>query len=185
MTQGSPSWPAPGFDDTPGQTVLGRIGLATGDLDVNGGYGEARWGFATGAWLALRGETLRFSDVTTSLAVTRPWDDDADRREGIVGHRITRDVHVKLGMQRTIRHTFAAADVTNDLLAAGLSIRFQAERGTAAISTGQGRERGGRGRTRTAVACERSSPRLRSRHGSCPGAPRLPRQRAAGIPRAA
>src|SRR5437764_10157040 len=27
VTQGSPSWPSPGSDDQPGQTVLGRVGL--------------------------------------------------------------------------------------------------------------------------------------------------------------
>src|SRR5262249_8150801 len=173
VTQGSPSWPSPGSDDTPGQTVLGRVGfvpvpglrvgasgadgtwlpswfapalpagrslrsyrettlmgdaeiargpfelrgeivrrrwdtIRIGVLDVGGGYGEARWSFPDGASVAIRGEILRFSDVTTSAAVTRPWDDPLRRWEGVIGYRITRDVRVKVGVQRTVRQPFAA-----------------------------------------------------------------------------
>jgi len=189
VVQGSPSWPSPGYDETPGQTVLGRVGLVpvpgirlgisgadgtwmpgwfsfllpagaslrdyrettvmadlevargpfelrgecvhrrwetitAGDLEVDGGYGEARWSLANGAWLAVRGEALRFSDVTTSSLVTRPWDDDVARWEGVIGYRLTRDVRLKLGAQRTIREPFGAGRVTNDFLTAGLSLRF-------------------------------------------------------------
>lgn len=188
VTQGSLSWPSPGADDTPGQTVLGRLGLVpvagvrlgvsvaegswmpgflafalpaghtprdyrestrmadlelgrgslevrgeaaqrrwqtpyTGDLDVNGGYGEARWLFSDGAWLAVRGEALRFSDITTSTA-RRPWDDGVDRWEGVLGYRVSRDVRAKLCAQRTERLPFGAARVRDDLLAASLGIRF-------------------------------------------------------------
>ena len=189
VMQGSPSWPAAGEDNTPGQTVMGRLGLvpvpglrigvsaadgtwmptfwkfvlpagtrlrdyretslmadaefargpfelrgegvqrrwetyASGDLDVKSGYAEARYSLAAGAWLALRGETLRFADVTTSAAVTRPWDDDVDRFEAVVGYRFTQDVRAKLGAQRTRRHPWNAARIDTDLLIAGLSIRF-------------------------------------------------------------
>ena len=189
VVQGSPSWPAPGYDDTPGQTILGRVGLVpvpgvrlgisgadgtwmpgwyafllpasaslrdyrettvmadlemargafelrgevvhrrwetitAGNLDVDGGYGEARWSLVNGAWLAVRGEALRFSDVTTSSLVTRPWDDDVARWEGVIGYRLTRDVRLKLGAQRTIREPFGAGHVTDDFLTAGLSLRF-------------------------------------------------------------
>lgn len=189
IVQGSPSWPAPGVDNTPGHTVLGRIGvvpmtgvrlgvsgadgtwtpdfwkfflpssihlrdyreitlmadaefafgplelrgegvkrrwetLFTGDLDVKSGYAEARYGLANGAWLALRGETLQFSDVTTSALVTRPWDDDVDRFEAVAGYRVTLDVRVKAGVQRTRRRPWNAEPVDTDLLMAGMSIRF-------------------------------------------------------------
>ncbi len=189
VVQGSPSWPSPGSDQTPGQTVLGRVGLVpvpgirlgvsgadgtwmpewysvllpageslrdyretsvmadlelargpfelrgegihrrwetigAGNLEVNSGYGEARWSLADGAWLAVRGDAMHFSDVTTSSLVTRPWDDNLERWEGVIGYRVTRDVRLKLGAQRTIRHPYAAASVTDDFLTAALSIRF-------------------------------------------------------------
>jgi hypothetical protein len=189
VVQGSPSWPAPGVDNTPGQTLLGRVGLVplpgvrlgvsaadgnwmppwfadslpanrtlrdyrestimadlelargpfelrgevvrrrwatilTGDLDVDGGYAEARWSLGCGAWLAVRGEALRFSDVTTTGLVRRPWDDDVDRWEGVVGYRVTRDVRLKLDGQRTIRHRFEAPRLEDNLFSVGLSIRF-------------------------------------------------------------
>ena len=98
--------------------------LATGDLDVDGGYLEARVPFANGAWVALRGDALRFSDVTTGASVRRPWDDDVQRLEGVIGYRVTRDVRLKLGAQRTQRQPFGAARVRTDLLMAGLGFRF-------------------------------------------------------------
>ncbi len=189
VVQGSPSWPSPGPDNTPGQTVLGRVGVApapgirvgisgaegtwmpaffewalpsgrrvrdyrettlmadlelargpfevrgeafrrrwetmfTGDLGARGGYAEARWSMSTGAWLALRGEALRFSDVATSTVAERPWDDPVDRWEGVLGYRLTREVRAKCGMQRTVRHPHAAGRVRTDLLFAGLGIQF-------------------------------------------------------------
>ena len=189
VVQGSPSWPSPGPDNTPGATVLGRLGLvptpgirigvsgadgtwmpqwftwalpagktvrdyrettlmadaelmrgpfevrgegvrrrwqtvATGTLQVDGGYAEARWSFPNGAWLAARGEAMRYSDVTTSAAVTRPWDDDVDRYEGVLGYRVIEDVRVKVAFQRTRRHPFAGEPLEDDLVAGSLSIRF-------------------------------------------------------------
>lgn len=188
VEQGSPSWPAPGEDNTPGQTLLGRLGVApvagvrvgvsgaygtwmpewfswalpanrsvsdyhevltmadlelardrfelraegyakrwetatTGDLDVRGGYAEAKLGVGTGAWLAARGEVMRFSDITTS-AGDRPWDDDVDRIEAGAGYRASRDVSLKLAGQRTVRHPFGAGDLTTDLVSLAASIRF-------------------------------------------------------------
>jgi hypothetical protein len=189
VTQGSPSWPSPGPDNTPGNTYLGRLGLVpipgvrvgvsgadgtwmpawysyvlppggdvrdyhettlmadaeflrgpfelrgegvrrdwktvkTGTLGVDGGYVEARWSFENGTWLAGRTETLRFSDVTTSAAVTRPWDDGVDRFEGVLGMRVTEAVRAKLAFQRTRRHPFSADVLQDDLVAGSLSIRF-------------------------------------------------------------
>lgn len=188
VVQGSPSWPAPGPDNTPGMTALGRVGIVplagvragvsaadgtwmpdffsyalppganvrdyhettlmadlelargpfevrgevahrrwetatTGDLEVVGGYGEARWTLPSGHWLAVRGDALRFSDVTTSAGV-RPWDDPVDRWEGVLGTRLTREVRLKLGAQRTVRRTPGAAYRHTDFLFAGLGIAF-------------------------------------------------------------
>ncbi|HXS81852.1 MAG TPA: hypothetical protein VN896_03965 [Methylomirabilota bacterium] len=189
VMQGSPSWPSPGPDNTPGATYLGRLGVVpvpgvrfgvsgadgtwmpawysfvlptgkdvrdyhettvmadaefmrgpfelrgegvhrrwetalTGTLDVDGGYAEARWSLPNGAWLAARGEALRYSDVTTSTAVTRAWDDDVDRYEAVVGYRVTESARVKLACQRTRRYPFAAERLQDDLVAGSLSIRF-------------------------------------------------------------
>jgi hypothetical protein len=188
VVQGSPSWPTPGADNTPGSSLLGRLGVVpvagvragvsaadgtwmpdwakfalpagrhvrdyhettlmadlelargpfeargeiahrrwetatTGDLRVLGGYGEARWTHASGTWLAVRGEALRFSDVTTS-AGERPWDDPVDRWEGVVGTRVTHEVRAKAGAQRTVRRTPGAEFHHTDLLFASLGIQF-------------------------------------------------------------
>ena len=69
-------------------------------------------------------EALRYSDVTTSTAVTRPWDDGVDRYEGVLGYRLTVNVRAKLAFQRTLRYPFAADRVQDDLVAGSLSIRF-------------------------------------------------------------
>lgn len=188
IVQGSPSWPSPGADNTPGLSVAGRLGLvpctgvrlgvsategtwlpawlafalppgasvrdyhertlmgdvelargpfelrgeavhrtwetiATGDLEVDGGYGEARWALSCGAWLALRGEALRFSDITTSAGV-RPWDDGVDRWEAVTGYRVTQDVRAKAGFQRTVHQPFGTGRTRDDLWFAQLGIRF-------------------------------------------------------------
>jgi hypothetical protein len=189
VTQGSPGWPSPGPDNTPGNTYLGRLGLVpvpgirvgvsgadgtwmpawyayalppgeqvrdyhettimadaeflrgpfelrsegvrrhwqtvkTGTLGVDGGYVEARWSFPDGAWLAARSESLRYTHVTTSSGVSRPWDDDVGRFEGVLGLRVTKDVRAKLAFQRTRRYPFAAERLEDDLVAGSLSIRF-------------------------------------------------------------
>ena len=69
-------------------------------------------------------DALRFSDVATTTAASRPWDDDVTRWEGVVGYRLTRDVRVKLGAQRSLRQPFALPRVRTDLLAASLSLKF-------------------------------------------------------------
>ena len=189
VTQGSPAWPAPGLDDTPGLSVAGRIGwvptagvrvgvsgakgtwmpawfefqmppgrsledyrertliadaeFARGPFELRGewgnkswdtfhtgrlrswsGYGEARCSVGGGAWLAFRADALRFSDVTTSAAATRPWDDPVDRYEAALGYRLTRETRLKLGGQRTVWHRFAADREHEDALLASLGIRF-------------------------------------------------------------
>ena len=189
ITQGSPAWPAPGHDDTPGMSVAGRLGwvptagvrvgvsgsdgtwmpdwfefdlppgrsledyrertwmadleLARGPFELRGewaekswdtfntgtlrsssAYGEARWSVGSGGWLAFRGDMMRFSDVTSSTAETRPWDDPVDRYEAAFGYRFTRDVRLKLGGQRTVWERFQAGRETEDALLASVGIRF-------------------------------------------------------------
>jgi hypothetical protein len=189
VTQGSPAWPAPGYDDTPGLSVAGRLGwvptagvrvgvsgsdgtwmpewfefdlpagrsladyrertwmadaeFARGPFEVRGewadkrwdtfhtgtlrawsGYAEGRWAVGGGAWLAFRGDVMRFSDVTTSANVTRPWDDPVDRYEATFGYRFTREVRLKLGGQRTAWQRFAADREHEDVWLASLGVRF-------------------------------------------------------------
>jgi len=103
----------------------------TGELAADAGYVEARWAITGGAWVAVRAEAMRFSDVVTSANVTRPWDDDVDRVEAAIGFRFTREVRGRLGAQRTHRRPFAAAPVDHDLLAASLTLAFSPSRSDA------------------------------------------------------
>ncbi len=188
VVQGSPSWPSPGPDNTPGMSLAGRLGvvpftgirlgvsgadgtwmaasfspalpaganvrdyhettlmadaelargplelrgeavhrrwetIATGDLEVDGGYAEARWALSCGGWLAFRAEALRFSDIVTSSGV-RPWDDGVDRWEAVAGYRVTHDVRVKAGYQRTTHLPFDVPRTFDDLVFAQLGIKF-------------------------------------------------------------
>jgi len=56
--------------------------------------------------------------------VSRPWDDDVGRFEGVLGLRVTKDVRAKLAFQRTRLYPFAAERLEDDLVAGSLSIRF-------------------------------------------------------------
>jgi hypothetical protein len=98
--------------------------VTTGTLRLHGGYAEARVGLAAGAWLAARAELMRFSDVTTSGGITRPWDDGVDRYEAGIGYRVTREVQVRLVGQRNVRHPYGTVVTTEDLGALATSIRF-------------------------------------------------------------
>jgi hypothetical protein len=75
-----------------------------GDLRVSGGYGEARFAFATRWYAAARGDLLRFSQVVDSTGRSLPWDHDLDRLEGGLGYRIERHASLKAVAQRTWDH---------------------------------------------------------------------------------
>lgn len=189
VMQGSPGWPVTTTDNTPGQTTLGRIGIApaagvrlgasgawgtwmpdwfeyalptgrslrdyhewiamtdlelargpigligegflkgwqtagTGTLRLGGGYLEGRVDAFDGGWLAARVETMRFGDVTPSNGIASPWDVPVDRIEAGIGYRVSRDVRVKLGLQRDVRHPFGAPREVRDLVALAASIRL-------------------------------------------------------------
>jgi hypothetical protein len=98
--------------------------ITTGKLRLHGGYAEARAAFGDGAWLAARYDMMRFSDVTTSLGVTRPWDDGIDRIEAGAGFRVNRDWRLKATFQRNVLHPFQADDKTADLYALAASIKL-------------------------------------------------------------
>jgi len=98
--------------------------VTTGTLHLNGGYAEARVGLLAGAWFAARAERMRFSDVTTSGGITRPWDDGVDRYEAGFGYRVTREVQVRLVGQRNVRRPYGTPVVSEDLGTLATSIRF-------------------------------------------------------------
>jgi hypothetical protein len=98
--------------------------MSTGTLRVRGGYAEARVALLAGGWLAARAEVMRFSDVTGSAGIARPWDDGVDRVEAGGGYRVSRDVQLKASFQRDVRRPFAERADVADLLALAASIRF-------------------------------------------------------------
>jgi hypothetical protein len=93
-----------------------------GTLRSKGGYGELRYGFDNGVWLATRAEAIRFDDITAG-ALTRSWDDDVDRLEVGLGYRIARGAAIKADWQRTRLHPLDG-EQTFDLFASQLSLEF-------------------------------------------------------------
>jgi hypothetical protein len=98
--------------------------MTTGTLRIHGGYLEGRVGLGAISWLALRAETMQFSDVTASSGPARPWDDPQERFEIGVGMRATREVHMKLSVQRDVRHRYEQPTERADAVALATSIRF-------------------------------------------------------------
>lgn len=189
VTRGSPGWPEPGNEDTPGQSVLGRIGITpapavrlgisgsygpwipsflayalppgkqltdfheslamadlelqggraelhseafvkswdtmtTGTLRLHGGYVETRVGLGAITWLAARAEVMRFNDVTPSAGPARPWDDPLDRYELGAGLRASREVNLKLSVQRDVLRRPGQPIENADALSLAASIKF-------------------------------------------------------------
>ncbi|HTO92010.1 MAG TPA: hypothetical protein VMJ70_12835 [Candidatus Sulfotelmatobacter sp.] len=95
-----------------------------GNLGVAGYYGEARIGIAsTGAWLAGRWESMRFTNVTSSTGETEPWNYDIDRLETGVGYRVARGAIVKAVYQANYQHDDGSIS-RYDLYAAQMSVNF-------------------------------------------------------------
>jgi hypothetical protein len=63
---------------------------------------EGRYRFAPGAYVAARGDWLRFSDVTGDRG-TNTWDAEVVRTEVGVGYSITRNIQVKGSWQHNVR----------------------------------------------------------------------------------
>lgn len=189
VIQGSPGWPEPGTEDTPGQSILGRLGfmptpalrfgvsgshgpwlpryfeselpvgmkltdlnetlamadievqggraelhgegfikswdtITTGTLRIRGGYLETRIGLGALTWASARAELMRFSEVAPTTGPSRPWDDPLDRYEIGAGLRATRDVLVKLSVQRDVQRAPGRPVVNVDALALAASLRF-------------------------------------------------------------
>ncbi len=114
-----------GYVETRGEFYLNEWETPfVGRLDVRGAWAEAKVGLVPGAWAALRGETLRYSELTSSAGIRQPWDHNRDRWEGGVGYRATRQATVKAVWQRNVEHISGAGARVDDLLAATLSLSF-------------------------------------------------------------
>lgn len=95
-----------------------------GDLEVNGGYVEAKVTLPIGAFAAARWDALRFGRIPDSGGVLRSWDHDVTRIEGGVGYRFDRSVVAKLVVQRTSIEPENAPAFRPSLIAAQLSVGF-------------------------------------------------------------
>jgi hypothetical protein len=95
-----------------------------GDLEVNGGYIEAKVALSIGAFVAGRWDALRFGRVLDSGGALQPWDHDVTRLEGGAGYRFDRDVVAKLIVQRTSIEPQGAPAFRPTLVAAQLSVGF-------------------------------------------------------------
>ena len=74
-----------------------------GDLDVDAGYVELKYGLASGFYVAGRWDTEQFGKIRDSGGAEHPWDWNVSRLETGIGYRVTRDVTAKLVHQRTER----------------------------------------------------------------------------------
>jgi len=72
-----------------------------GDVDLHGGYLEAKIGLPSGAFAASRWGVLKFGDVVDSTGAARPWDHDVARVEAGIGYRVQRGAILKAVYQRT------------------------------------------------------------------------------------
>ena len=97
--------------------------LIQDDLDVVGGFVEARFDFLPGWYAAGRVGALLFDDIEIDPATgaTAPWDRDTHRTELALGYRLAREVLLKLDWQRT---TVPDTDFEQNLFAVQLSAVF-------------------------------------------------------------
>lgn len=72
-----------------------------GDVDLRGGYVEAKVGLPSGVFAAGRWGVLRFGDVVDSTGAARAWDHDVSRLEAGLGYRVRRGAILKAVYQRT------------------------------------------------------------------------------------
>lgn len=93
-----------------------------GDVDVRGGYLEAKLGLPSGAFAAARWGVLKFGDVIDSTGAARPWDHDVARIETGLGYRIQRGAILKAVYQQT--RFLRAVDRRESLYALQLALAF-------------------------------------------------------------
>jgi hypothetical protein len=95
-----------------------------GDLDVNGGYVEAKATVVASLYVAGRYEIMRFSDLAGATLPEQPWDHDRDRWEVGAGYRAGRNAILKAVYQRNVERIPDADDVNRDITALQLALAF-------------------------------------------------------------
>lgn len=97
--------------------------LVDEDLDVLGGFVEARFDFLPGWYAAGRVGGLFFDEIVVdpTSGATAPWDRDTHRTEFALGYRLAREVLLKLDWQRT---TVPDSDFEQNLFGFQLSAVF-------------------------------------------------------------
>jgi hypothetical protein len=97
-----------------------------GDLDVLGGYAEAKYSFSFGGYVAGRFDALRFGKIKDSSGAERPWDADVTRFEAGAGYKFDHGTIAKLVYQHNELDYGRPADSyeRSSLVAAQLSISF-------------------------------------------------------------
>jgi hypothetical protein len=97
-----------------------------GDLDVDAGYVELKYGLSAGLYLAGRWDMEQFGKIRDSGGVEHPWDWNVTRLETGLGYRVTRDITTKATYQRTERGGGdpTVENHTDSIFGAQLSIGF-------------------------------------------------------------
>lgn len=97
-----------------------------GDLDVTSGYGELKYTFGFGGFLAGRYDVIRFGKITDSSGESRPWDYDVTRIETGAGYRFDRSTTAKIVFQQTTldRQGMTPEYPEYSMVAAQLSFKF-------------------------------------------------------------
>jgi hypothetical protein len=97
-----------------------------GDLNATSYYGELKYSFPFGAYLAGRWDALRFGEIRESTGELYPWDWNVTRIEVGGGYRFSREALAKLVYQRNRTVIDEDANVFNraSLVAAQLSLGF-------------------------------------------------------------
>jgi hypothetical protein len=95
-----------------------------GDLDVASGYGEVKYSFSFGGYVAGRFDVMSFGDITDSAGNRRSWDANMRRGEAGIGWRFDRSTIAKLVYQRSTMDLESGDDREPALVAAQLSVAF-------------------------------------------------------------
>ena len=95
-----------------------------GDLKVSSAYAELKYTLPLGAFVAGRGDVIRFSDILDSSGAAHSWDSNVTRLETGVGYRFSREAVGKLVYQHTKLDGHDPRDQDLSMVAAQISVAF-------------------------------------------------------------